>query len=316
MTLLPLLLPLPLRIWGSVLVGSAALLLAGCGEPPAQQARLCGDNGQLRVGYVGADEGRGRSGQAVLPDQEISRLRNLLMAASGCEVLLEPVASPEQARVQLTQSSWDAAFLPPGLAALALERAGDDRYSLVRPLGRRGQSRTQLLVRVDSPYTSLKHLRGTRLGLLPRGSLTGFYLPLYNLHGLTLASVHYALGYDELLEQLRAGHLDVIPWDAALPDPGPDVRRLYKDTQVIPLGALVLRQSLVAADHQPFLRSLDATVSQLPASLSYVAGALPEPQQLRRLRSVVNSVESWKLPLEGQPYAVFGRKHSAEGGEQ
>ena len=109
-------LPLPLRTRRSVLAGSAALLLAGCGEPPAQQARLCGDNGQLRVGYVGADEGRGRAGQAVLPNQEISRLRDLLMAASGCEVLLEPVASPEQARVQLTHSSWDAAFLPPGFA--------------------------------------------------------------------------------------------------------------------------------------------------------------------------------------------------------
>ncbi|MFY8147893.1 MAG: phosphate/phosphite/phosphonate ABC transporter substrate-binding protein [Prochlorococcaceae cyanobacterium] len=304
-------LPLPLRTRRSVLAGSAALLLAACGGQPAQQARLCGDNEQLRVGYVGAEEGRGQAGQAVLPDPEISRLRDLLMAASRCEVLLEPVASPEQARVHLTRSSWDAAFLPPGLAALALERAGDDRYNLVRPLGRRGNSRSQLLVRQDSPYTSLAQLRGARLGLLPQGSLTGFYLPLYNLHGLTLASVHYALGYDELLEQLRAGKLDVIPWDAALPDPGPDVRRLHEDIHVIPLGALVLSQSLVAADHQPFLRSLDASASQLPANLSYVAGALPEPQELRRLRSVVNSVESWKLPLEGQPYAVYGRKQSA-----
>lgn len=283
-------------------------LLSACAGEPVAQVSLCGPNGQLRVGVVGADEGRSAGGQAVLPAPEIGRMRDLLMVASRCDVQLEPVVSPEQARQRLSRAEWDVAFLPAGLAALALEGSGQGGYSLLRSLGQRSQSRSVLLVPAGSQRESVKQLGGSRLGLLPRGSLTGFYLPLYNLHGLSLASVHYALSYRELLDQLRAGQLDVIAWDAALPDPGGDVRVLYADQNQIPLGSLVLSQALVAADHQPFLRALDQSAAQLPPSLGYVAGVLPEVSRLERLRAVVENVEEWQLPLEGQPYAVFGRK--------
>lgn len=285
-----------------------ALGLMGCGQQPSARVSLCGPAGQLRVGFVGAEEGRGSSGAAVLTDQDISRLRDLLTVASQCEVMLEPVASPEQAHQRLGASEWDVAFLPPGLAALALESSANRGYSLLRPLGQRSQSRSQLLVRASSDRRAVADLKGARLGLLPRGSLTGFYLPLYNLHGLSLQSVHYALSYQELLDQLRKGQLDVIAWDAALPDPGGDVRVIVNDPNLIPVGALVLSQPLVAADHQPFLKLLDESAAQLPPSLGYVAGVLPEAQPLQRLRTVVTNVESWTLPLEGQPYAVYGRK--------
>jgi hypothetical protein len=118
-----------------------------------------------------------------------------------------------------------------------------------------------------------------------------------------------------LLDQLQAGRLDVIAWDASLPDPGVDVRVIVDDLNLIPVGALVLSQPLVAADHQPFLKLLDQSAAQLPPGLGYVAGVLPEAQRLQRLRTVVTNVESWSLPLKGQPYAVYGRKQqlNAEG---
>lgn len=301
--------------WPLLVVASMLGGLAGCGQQPSEQVSLCGPVAQLRVGYVGAEEGRDLEGQAVLPDSDISRLRDLLTIASRCEVSLEPVASPEQARQRLGAGEWDVAFLPPGLAALAMEGSDQRGYSLLRPLGQRSQSRSQLLVPSGSNRRTLAQLNGARLGLLPRGSLTGFYLPLYNLHGLRLQSVHYALSYRELLDQLRAGKLDVIAWDASLPDPGKDVRVIVDDPNLIPVGALVLSQPLVAADHQPFLKLLDQSAPQLPPSLGYVAGVLPEAQGLQRLRTVVTNVESWTLPLKGQPYAVYGRKQqlNAEG---
>ncbi len=60
---------------------------------------------------------------------------------------------------------------------------------------------------------------------------------------------------------------------------------------------------------------MDQSAAQLPPSLGYVAGVLPEAQGLQRLRTVVTNVESWTLPLKGQPYAVYGRKQqlNAEG---
>jgi phosphonate transport system substrate-binding protein len=93
------------------------------------------------------------------------------------------------------------------------------------------------------------------------------------------------------------------------------VRVLFEDQNTVPLGALVLTQSLVVADHQPFLGVLDDSSSQLPPSLGYAAGVLPEAQELQRLRTVVNSVESWDLPLEGQPYSVYGNKQQLVPGE-
>ena len=294
--------------WRLLAVASMLWSLAGCGQQQVAQVSLCGPSGQLRVGYVGAEEGRGLAGQAVLPDADISRLRDLLTVASRCEVSLEPVVSPEQARQRLGAGEWDMAFLPPGLAALAMEGADQRNYSLLRPLGQRSQSRSQLLVPAGSERRTLAQLNGARLGLLPRGSLTGFYLPLYNLHGLRLQSVHYSLSYRELLDQLHAGKLDVIAWDASLPDPGRDVRVVVSDGNTIPVGALVMSQALVAADHQPFLRVLDQSSAQLPPALGYVSAVLPEVSRLERLRTVIASVEGWNLPQAGKPYAVYGRK--------
>ena len=295
--------------WRLLAVASMLWSLAGCGQQQVAQVSLCGPSGQLRVGYVGAEEGRGVAGQAVLPDADISRLRDLLTVASRCEVSLEPVVSPEQARQRLGAGEWDMAFLPPGLAALAMDVADQRNYSLLRPLGQRSQSRSQLLVPAGSERRTLAQLNGARLGLLPRGSLTGFYLPLYNLHGLRLQSVHYSLSYRELLDQLHAGKLDVIAWDASLPDPGQDVRVVVRDGNIIPVGALVMSQALVAADHQPFLRVLDQSSAQLPPALGYVSAVLPEVSRLERLRTVIASVEGWNLPQAGKPYDVYGRKH-------
>lgn len=293
---------------------SLVLVLTACSNPSGSDTALCGPAGRLRVGLVGAQEGRASSAAALVSDQDQFRLRELLTASSRCEVQLEPVLSPEQARLRLQQGEWDLAFLPPGLTALALEQDGG--YGLVRQLGRRQNSRSQLLVRQTSPYRDRADLRGVRLGLLPRGSLTGFYLPLFNLHGLTFSQVRYALSYAELMRQLRAGEVDVIAWDGALPLGPSDVRVLHEDGHGIPMGALALRQPLLQADYKPFLAQLDQNVSQLPASLGYATGAIPDLQNLQELRAIVSNVESWSLPRAGAAYAVYGRKQAgAEGGE-
>ena len=71
-------------------IGVVAAVFSACRAQSPQQVSLCGPTGQLRVGFVGADEGRARGGQAVLSDQEIGRLRDRLTVASQCEVQLEP----------------------------------------------------------------------------------------------------------------------------------------------------------------------------------------------------------------------------------
>ena len=288
----------------------AVLVTTACGGQQSSDVSLCGSAGRLRVGLVGAAEGRAQSAAGVLPDQDQFRLRELLMVASRCEVQLEPVLSPEQARLRLRSGDWDLAFLPPGLTAVALEQSG--RYGLVRQLGRRSNAKSQLLVRADSSLKTRADLRGRRLGLLPRGSLTGFYLPLFNLHGLRFSEVHYALSYADLRTMLDEGKVDVIAWDGSLPADNAQYRVVHEDSHLIPLGALALSQSLLQSDHQPFLRQLDQNVTQLPPSLGYASGVIPEPYALKELRGIVAAVEGWTLPQAGQPYTVYGTKGNAE----
>ena len=236
---------------------------------------------------------------------ELERLKQLFTLASQCPVQLEPVPSTERARSLLLSQQWDVAILPPGLTALALADSG---YVAIRPLGRANDARSVVLVRTDSGLEGRGALNNKRIGLLPRGSLTGFYLPLFNLHGLTLNSVSYDLSYPDLMAALLGNEVDAIAWDSAVPFDEEQVRILHRDDHPIPRGAMVMRQSLVARNHQPMLNTLDEAVAQWPSSVGYAPGILPDQKSLQQLRGLIQSVEAWTLPLDGQRYAVFGRK--------
>ena len=280
-----------------------ALLTAGCQAAAPERSTLCGANGTFRVGYVGAAEGQNRDAAEVISASDLERMRRLMTVASRCPVEFEPLLSPERARQRLRAGHWDMAFLPPGLTALAMQAGTDDQP--VRALMQGSRSRSALLVLDGSPATEIKDLNGRRLGLLPRGSLTGFYLPLYNLHGLQLQQVRYAISYADLLHMLRSGGVDAIAWDSGLPSPGPDVRVLAEDGHEIPPGGMVLSAALLAEDHKPLLATLDASADQMPQDLGYSATAFSAPLLFQGLRDIVRHVESWTLPKDGQPYTVY-----------
>ncbi|CAK6694901.1 PhnD/SsuA/transferrin family substrate-binding protein [Synechococcus sp. CBW1107] len=282
-----------------------ALVLGACGSSPGSSSALCGPTGVLRVGLL-APSGGITSTARTFSDAELQALKSLLLQASRCDVALEPLNSVDRARTSLSERRWDLAFLPPGLTAYAMGSSAG--YTSVRSLGSSRRSRSAILVRESSRIRSLQDLQQARIGLLPRGSLTGFYLPLYNLHGLNLARVSYALNHAALLAMLDHGEVEAIAWDEALPPPSLAVRRLHVDAHVLPLGALVLSGSLTSSDYIAFLRALDDNAAQMPTGLGYAAGVLPEQQAIQPLKAIVESVEAWQLPLDGQPYRVYGAK--------
>jgi phosphonate transport system substrate-binding protein len=278
------------------------VLLAGCrGEQ--QAASFCGSSGRLKVGVVGSIEGEETVAAERFDETTLFALRDRLMAASRCEVEIEPVQSPEQAHQRLTAQSWDLAFLPPGLMAFAMDRPTP--YRPVRTLGTPRRSRSAIVVRADSAIQERRDLEATRLGLLPRGSLTGFYLPLYNLHGVSLAKVVYAPDYAGLLQLLASGEVDAIAWDESRPPPPLPLRRVLVDQRPIPLGALVIRGDLSTPGLAGLLRALDADAASLAPALSYVPGQEPQDTGTAGLRSVIAHVEQWSLPRDGQPHHVF-----------
>jgi phosphonate transport system substrate-binding protein len=288
-----------------------ATLLMACGSAPSAGDADCGESGQLKVGLVGGVEGAAEGqGEGVLQSGQVFALRDQLMAASRCEVQVEPVRSPDLARARLAAQSWDIAFLPPGLMAFSLE--ADPPYVPLRTLGASRRSRSSIVVPASSTIRSVPELNGARVGLLPRGSLTGFYIPLYNLHGLALGKVVYALDYPALVQLLRQGEVDAIAWDEARPDPGFPLRRLVTDSHPVPLGAMVIRQSLSTGRLEGLLASLDSSARDLPPGLAYIPGGTPEEDgSVPALRAIVTHVESWNLPVEGRPYRVFARPGGA-----
>lgn len=283
-----------------------SVLLVGCESPPESSATLCGPTGVLRVGLLDPSEGQALTRAVPFSEAELSSFKALLLQASRCDVQLEPLSSFDRARSSLADRQWDAAFLPPGLLAFSL--AAKTGYVPIRSLGGSRSSSSVLLVKEGSRFRSVKDLEQARIGLLPRGSLTGFYLPLYNLHGLSLGKVSYALNPAALGSMLERGEVDAIAWDEALPLPFASVRRLPVNPHPLPLGALVLSGSLIRSDHTLFLKTLDASAAQMPVGLGYASGVLPKQQAMQPLRTIVEYVEGWQLPLDGEPYQVFGRK--------
>ncbi len=293
---------LPRRRLGWVVL-PFALLLAGCQRVEEGAESVCAATGRLKVGVVGSIEGDETVSAERLDAATLFELRDRLMAASRCEVELEPVQSPEQAHQRLTDQAWDLAFLPPGLMAFAMDRPTP--YRPVRILGTPRQARSAIVVRADSSIQERRQLEATRLGLLPRGSLTGFYLPLYNLHGVSLAKVVYASDYAGLLQLLGTGEVDAIAWDESRPDPSLPLRRVLVDQRPIPLGALVFRGDRSSPGLAGLLRALDADAASLAPALSYVAGQEPQDTGTAGLRGVIATVERWTLPRDGRPYHVF-----------
>ena len=113
----------------------------------------------------------------------------------------------------------------------------------MRPLGEAARlpSLPPLGPRARAVSASSLDLNGARIsGLLPRGSLTGFYLPLYNLPRVfsLVVGCRYALDYASASGGGCSG-------GGFVPSPGmrpcrspeaPSVRRLHVDDHAIPLG--------------------------------------------------------------------------------
>ncbi|MCP9849987.1 PhnD/SsuA/transferrin family substrate-binding protein [Cyanobium sp. Morenito 9A2] len=274
------------------------LVVACRGSTDSTRFHLCGSDGPLAIGLVAEGEGGGTVAAARLQEAQLPPLRQVLTKASRCELALEPVRSPELGRRHLERGRWDVAFLPPALTAFAL--AGG-QYRAVRVLGREAPPRG-LIVGMGSSVLQLDDLEGRRLGLLPRGSLLGFYLPLYNLHGLRLAKVVYGLTFEELAGALGRGDLDAIAWDSRRSLPQPGSRVLHRDAHRQPPGALVVRRGLDEGSLAVFLATLDGSASQLPSFLGYDASTIPDSQRMMPLQRIVRTVESWSLPTNGAAY--------------
>lgn len=174
----------------SVFLPMLPMLLKGCNSRQQQEPVS-----KLTVGVVSYD-----AGEHLL--ERFERFRAYLATATQSIVELEPAFNELKAVEQIERQIWSLVFAPPGLAAIAI---GTVQYIPLFALQGSNNERAVLVVREDSSIQSLADLANQVVALGEPGSATGYYLPLYDLYGLTLQEVRFAPTPKAILEWLDQG---------------------------------------------------------------------------------------------------------------
>lgn len=153
--------------------------------------------GKLTLGVVSYGEGK----KSI---EKYSALTNYLSTQLKTIIELEPVYNEIKALEQIQRRAWSLVFAPPGLAAIAISK---EQYLPLFPLEGVEKARSVIVVAQNSPAKKVTGLRGKVIALGQPGSATGYYLPLYNLYGLTLAEVRFAPTPKTVLQWVEKGEV-------------------------------------------------------------------------------------------------------------
>ncbi|MUG97058.1 PhnD/SsuA/transferrin family substrate-binding protein [Scytonema sp. UIC 10036] len=145
-------------------------------------------------------------GEQTVSLERYEQFKNYLAAQTQSIVELEPAYNELQALEQIQRQRWEIVFAPPGLAAIAM---GKGLYiPLFSMEGISSRQRSLLVVRDDRPITKIADLANKTVALESVGSAAGYYVPLYDLYGLTLAQIRFAPTPKTVLEWLNEGSVD------------------------------------------------------------------------------------------------------------
>lgn len=217
-------------------------------------------------------------------------------------IQLEPAFNENRAIERLEARDWSLVFAPPGLAAIAIARY---QYIPLFPLLGISNLRSILVVRKDNPIKDLKQLQGQIVALGQPGSATGYYLPLFNLYGLTLAEVLFAPTPKTVMEwvaqgKVAAGAVSIAEFNET---PQTDLRILYTDPHYTPPGAVLIGTN-VESNRQEYIRQV---MSEFPSVLAEEIGYLPNGKvpDYRYMITVVERVKLIASQLQSKPVRLF-----------
>lgn len=151
---------------------------------------------KLTIGVVSYDE------QTISMDR-YQPLQEYLARKTHSIVEFEPAFNELQALEQIKRKNWSIVFAPPGIAATAISR---ELYTPIFPLEKiTNVERAVIVTKADSNIERINELSNQTIALGKRGSAAGYYLPLYDLYGLTLAEVIFARTPRQTLELVSEG---------------------------------------------------------------------------------------------------------------
>jgi len=266
------------------------LFLTACGGKSTQ-----GQGDELIVGVVSYDEGQ----EAI---NRYTNFTNYLGEETKSLIRLEPTFNENKALERIRSHGWSLVFAPPGLAAIAIAQ---EQYLPLFPLEGVNNLRSVLVVRKDNPIRSLKELQNKTVALGQLGSATGYYLPLYNLYGLTLTELLLAPTPKTVLEwvaegKAAAGALSKNEFDTysqQLSETQFSV--LYTDPHKVPPGAVLIGPDIERNRQEQIRRVMGEAPSVLTQEAGYVPNS-PAPNY-RYMITVVERVKSISTQVEEKP---------------
>jgi len=269
------------------------LLLSACEvkSTPSQE-------GELIVGVVSYGE----------EEQMINRYASFnryLSEKTGLITKLEPTFNENIAIERIQDGAWSLFFAPPGLAAIAIAHY---QYVPLFPLQDVSYVRSILVVRTDSRIRDLKGLEGKTVILGEPGSATGYYFPLYNLYGLTLAEIIFAPTPKTVLESVAqgkatAGAISREEFNLYSPQLNQPLRVLFSDPHNVPPGVVLIGPT-VERNRQEYIRKY---MSEAPAPLTQQVGYLPNETvpNYQYMISVVERVRPIATHIRDRPAHLF-----------
>ncbi len=269
------------------------LSLGGCKSAPSSF------NGQLVVGVISYTEA-----EEIM--KKYASFNQYLAQKTGARVELEPTYNENKALERIQNQAWSLVFAPPGIAAIAIAK---HQYRPLFPLQDLSHSRSILVVRNDCPTRELKQLQGKTVALGQVGSATGYYFPVYNLYGLTLAEVLFAPTPKTVLEWVAqkkadAGALSLAEFNFYSPRfKDTQFRLLYTDPHNVPSDVVLIAPTIEPNQQEQIRKIMSTAPINLVRDIGYIPDA-PVPDYDYMI-SVVRRVWSIDTNLRQKPARLF-----------
>lgn len=285
------------RLFWLSLLFIVSLLFVGCPQKPDRILE------KLSIGIVTYD-----TGDRALESYE--SFKNYLGEKIGALVELEPAFNELIALDRIQKGDWSMVFAPPGLAAVAMEKG---QYIPIFPLQGVNNLRGILVVKKESKIQKITDLSQKIVALGQPGSAAGYYMPLYDLYGLTLAEIRFASTPKMVLEWLAQGTVEA----GALSEEefqqyrnelkGKEFRILHK-TRLIPSGVVLLGPNINRNQQEEIQAAMREASPTIVEDAGYIPNAaVPNYQQFIEF---VEKVRALETRVKEKP-AILLRKNQA-----
>ncbi|AFY69008.1 hypothetical protein Pse7367_0706 [Thalassoporum mexicanum PCC 7367] len=243
---------------------------------------------------------------------QYTRFKEYLEGQLKSIIELEPALNEVKALEQIQRRLWSLVFAPPGLAALAI---ADAQYIPLFAMEGAVNLRSLLVVLNDSPYEQLGDLNGEVVALGQRGSATGYYLPIYDLYGLTLKEVVFGSTPQAILDlvdrgQAAAGALSKEEFEQQKSKfDAQRFRILHTSAQTIPPGAVLIGPDVDRNRQVEIERAMQAAPPAIISEAGYIANSSAANydfliEVVKRVQPIVTRIRQQPAPLyeekEGQ----------------